>query len=277
MLELGRYNTLTVAKVLDFGLYLDAGPDGQVLMPARYVPHGVRVGDQLRAFIYLDSDDRPLATTLRPLVQVGQFAPLRCVAVNRVGAFLDWGLPKDLLVPFGEQRERMVEGRAYVVYCYIDPDTHRIAASARLARFLDQQPPAYQPGQPVQLMPLEQTDLGYRAIVDDQHTGMLYHNEVFRPLRWAERLQGYVKQVRPDGKIDLTLQRTGYGRIDGAAQLLLDTLRQHGGFLPLTDRSAPADIYNALQMSKKSFKMALGALYKQHLVSIEPDGIMLLE
>ena len=126
-------------------------------------------------------------------------------------------------------------------------------------------------------MPLEQTDLGYRAIVDDQHTGMLYHNEVFRPLRWAERLQGYVKQVRPDGKIDLTLQRTGYGRIDGAAQLLLDTLRQHGGFLPLTDRSAPADIYNALQMSKKSFKMALGALYKQHLVSIEPDGIMLLE
>lgn len=276
MLQLGRYNTLTVAKVLDFGLYLDAGPDGQVLMPIRYAPRGVRVGHELEVFVYLDSDDRPLATSLRPMVQVGQFAPLRCVAVNRVGAFLDWGLPKDLLVPFGEQRERMTVGRSYVVRCYVDSDTHRIAASARLARFLDQQPPSYRPGQPVQLMPVEQTDLGYRTIVDDLHTGMLYHNEVFRPLRWAERLQGYVKRVRPDGKIDLALQREGYARIGEAEQHLLDTLRQHGGFLPLTDRSSPDDVYSTLEMSKKSFKMALGALYKQHLVELLPDGIRLI-
>lgn len=274
----GKYNTLRVVKILDFGIYLDGGDMGEILMPTKWVPQGTQPEDMLEVFIYFDSEDRPIATTTKPKATVGEFAWLRVKAVDRIGAFLDWGLDKDLLVPFKEQNAKMEEGRFYLVYLYVDPRSKRIAASAKLEKYLDIEPAEYEPNQPVDLIIWSGSDIGYRAIVNQNHTGLLYHNEIFRDLRPGQHVKGFVGQIRPDGKIDLRLEKTGYlNVIDEYAGRILDALKQNDGFLPLSDKSEPEEIYRQLQMSKKNFKKALGNLYKQQLVLLAPQGISLVE
>lgn len=277
MLHLGQHNTLPIVKKEDIGLFLDGGEYGNILLPTRYAPPTAEPGQELRVFLYHDSEDRLIATTLTPAAEVGQFAFLRVTALTRVGAFLDWGLPKDLLAPFREQAVPMEVNRSYLVRVYLDEASGRIVASSRLHRFVRSDPGGLEEGQEVQLWVAQRTELGYKVIVNNNCWGMLYHNELFQPVHIGDRLTGYVKQVRPDGNLDISLQPTGYRQlVPEAAAQLLHRLRKSNGFLPLTDKSEPEQIYAALQMSKKTFKKALGQLYKQKLVTIEPDGVRLV-
>lgn len=272
----GRYNTLKVVKFVDFGVYLDGAEMGEILLPARYVPEECEVGEDLEVFIYLDSEDRIIATTEKPFAQVGEFAFLRVNAVNNVGAFLDWGLMKELLVPFREQKMNMVAGRSYLVYVYLDPDSNRIAASAKLEKFLDNVIPEYQVGEEVSLIIESESELGYNAIINHLHRGILYHDELPGPLKKGQQLKAYIKKVREDHKIDLSLYRPGYGQVDGVSQNILDKLTAAGGFLPLTDKSDAALIFDHFAISKKVFKKALGALYKQRRILLEEKGIRII-
>lgn len=274
-IELGRFNTLKIAKEVDFGLYLDGGEEGEILLPKRYVPEHYAIGDELRVFIYLDNEERLVATTQTPYVQVGGFACLEVTWVNRYGAFLDWGLMKDLFCPFREQRQRMEVGRRYVVHAHVDDESFRIVASARLEHFLDKDAPQYEPWQEVDIMVWQRTDLGYKVIVDDRFSGLVFRDEVFRPMHMGLRLKAYVKQVRPDGKIDIALQKSGYGNVEDFAHVLLQHLRDNGGRTALGDKSPSQDIYDTFGVSKKVFKKAVGDLYKRHLIIITPDGLRL--
>ncbi len=274
-IELGRFNTLKIAKEVDFGLYLDGGEEGEILLPKRYVPEHYAIGDELRVFIYLDNEERLVATTQTPYVQVGGFACLEVTWVNRYGAFLDWGLMKDLFCPFREQRQRMEVGRRYVVHAHVDDESFRIMASARLEHFLDKDAPQYEPWQEVDIMVWQRTDLGYKVIVDDRFSGLVFRDEVFRPMHMGLRLKAYVKQVRPDGKIDIALQKSGYGNVEDFAHVLLQHLRDNGGRTALGDKSPSQDIYDTFGVSKKVFKKAVGDLYKRHLIIITPDGLRL--
>ena len=276
MILTGKYNTLKVLKFVDFGVYLDGAEMGEILLPARYVPEECEVGQDLEVFIYLDSEDRIIATTDKPYAQVGEFALLRVNAVNNIGAFLDWGLMKDLLVPFREQKMNMVEGRSYLVYVYVDPDSKRIAASAKLEKFLDNVIPEYQIGEEVALIIESESELGYNAIINHLHRGILYHDELPAPLRKGQQLKAYIKKVREDKKIDLSLYRPGYEQVDAISQNILDRLHEVGGFLPLTDKSDAALIFDHFAISKKVFKKAIGALYKQRRISLEEKGIRLI-
>ena len=271
----GRYNTLKVVKFVDFGVYLDGAEMGEILLPARYVPELCEVGDELEVFIYLDSEDRIIATTEKPYAQVGEFAMLRVVAVNNIGAFMDWGLMKDLLVPFREQKMNMVAGRSYLVYIYLDPDSQRIAASAKLEKFLDNVIPEYQVGEEVSIIIESESELGYNAIINHLHRGILYHDELPAPLNKGQQMKVYIKKVREDKKIDLSLYRPGYEQVDGISQNILDHLKSAGGFLPLTDKSEAALIYDHFAISKKVFKKAIGSLYKQRRILLEEKGIRL--
>lgn len=276
MVEIGRYNTLTVVKVVDFGVYLDGGEQGEILMPKEYVPDNCFPDDEVRVFVYLDSEDRLVATTETPAVLVGEFAWLKVVSVTSVGAFLDWGLRKDLLVPFREQREPMEEGKSYLVYAYLDRSSGRIAASSKIDKYLDQIFPEYIRNQEVDLLVVRKTDLGFAVIVDNAHWGLLYKNEIFRPLKIGQRLKGYIKNVREDDKIDVTLQPAGYAKIDGLAATILDKLKDYGGILDLSDKSDPEEIYRLFGCSKKSYKKALGTLLRQGLVKISDTEVWLL-
>lgn len=275
MVEIGKFNTLTVVKVVDFGVYLDGGDWGEILMPKEYVPANCFPDDEVRVFVYFDSEDRIVATTENPYVQVGEFAFLRVVETTSVGAFLDWGLRKDLLVPFREQREPMKEGSRYLVYAYVDKSTDRIVASAKIDKFLDQVYPEYEPNQEVDLLIVRKTDLGYAVIVDNAHWGLVYDNEIFQTVRIGQRLKGYIKQVREDDKIDVMLQPAGYAKIEGLAEQVLDKLRDYGGVLDLSDKSAPEEIYRLFGCSKKNYKKALGTLLKQGLVEIGDKEVRL--
>ncbi|MDH6343483.1 putative RNA-binding protein (virulence factor B family) [Parabacteroides sp. PFB2-12] len=275
--ELGKYNTLTIVKDLDFGVYLDGGDELEILLPARYVPKNVKPGDEVEVFIYHDNEGRLIATTLRPKAIVGEFAFLQVKSVNNIGAFLDWGLMKELLVPFKEQKASMSEGRWYPVYVRVDNITGRIMASARLEKFLDNVPPIYEYNQAVDLLVVDETDLGYRVIINNLHTGMVYHNEVFQQIAKGDRLTGYIKEVREDEKIDVSLTPLGYQKVGGIADTILETLKIQGGFIPLHDKSEPEQIYALFQCSKKAFKQAIGALYKKKLISIGDDGIRLAD
>lgn len=278
MAEIGKYNVLKVVKDLDFGLYLDGGEElGEILIPRRYVPVNCTVDSELEVFIYLDSEDRLIATTEMPEATVGQFAFLEAVSVSQVGAFMDWGLPKDLLVPFREQKMDIEKGKRYVVYVYLDDESRRIAGSTKIEKFLDNLPPQYSEGQEVDLMVFHQSELGYKAIVNGMHTGILYTNEVYRNLQKGEKLKGYIKKVREDDKIDLVLEKPGYGKVDGIAQSLLDRLKKANGFIDITDKSPSDEIARRLGISKKNFKKAVGSLYKQKIIAIETGGIRLLE
>ncbi len=268
---------MRVVKELDFGIYLDGGEMGEILMPKKWVPAGTHPEDMLDVFIYFDSSDRPIATTLKPKIQVGEFAWLKVKAVDRIGAFLDWGLDKDLLVPFSEQNAKMEEGRSYLVYAYFDTRSKRIAASARLEKFLDIEPVEYKENEEVDLLIWTRSDMGYKAIINQKHLGLVYANQIFQDLKPGQKINGYIAQVRPDGKIDLRLQKTGYENvIDDFARKLIDILKENDDYLPLTDKSSPDDIYKVLGMSKKNFKKALGALYKKKIISIGDDGFSLV-
>jgi uncharacterized protein len=272
----GRYNILKVVKFVDFGVYLDGEEMGEILLPARYVPENCEVGDDLEVFIYLDSEDRIIATTEKPFAQVGEFAMLRAVAVNNIGAFLDWGLMKDLLVPFREQKMNMVAGRSYLVYVYFDPDSKRIAASAKLEKFLDNVIPEYQVGEEVSVIIEGESELGYNAIINNLHRGILYHDELPAPLNKGQQMKVYIKKVREDHKIDLSLYRPGYEQVDSVSQNILDHLKRAGGYLPFTDKSDAALIYEQFAISKKVFKKAIGSLYKQRRILLESNGIRLV-
>lgn len=277
MVEIGRMNRLKVVKEVDFGLYLDGGEEfGEILLPQRYVPRRTRPGDMLDVFIYYDSEDRIIATTETPKAMAGEFALLKVVSVDDYGAFLDWGLTKDLLLPFSEQQRRLARGEWRTVRVYLDSRTNRIVASTKIDKFLDQAPPSYKPGEEVSLYIFEQTDLGFSAIVNNAHWGLIHAHEIYENLKGGMRTSGYVKEVRPDGKIDLSLQKPGYEKVGDVSKELLEMLEAQGGFLPLTDKSSPKAIHGLLGVSKKTFKKAVGALYKQRLITLEEKGIRLV-
>jgi predicted RNA-binding protein (virulence factor B family) len=273
MVEIGKFSELEVLRDVDFGFYLDAGPLGEILLPNNSAPAGCRAGDLVNVFIYLDSEDRVIATTEKPYVEVGEFALLRVIAVESVGAFMDWGLSKDLMVPFREQKQKLELGRSYVVRVYLDEQSGRIVATAKLDRFLNKTPAEYAVGEEVDLLITRRTDLGYNAIINNAHWGVLYKNEVFQDLNVGQRITGYIKKLRDDEKIDLSLSKPGYGKVEGMAGEIFDLLKQQGGFLSVTSKSSPEEIRNLFGMSKKNFKMAIGSLYKKRLISIDPDGI----
>lgn len=277
MVEIGKYNKLKIVKDLDFGVYLDGGDDLEILLPARYVPRNVKPGDEVEVFIYHDNEGRIIATTAKPLAIVGEFQWMECKSVNDMGAFLEWGLMKDLLVPFREQKMPMREGKWYLVYVHLDHVTKRIVASARVDKFLDNIPPVYEFNQEVDLLVADETEIGYKVIINNLHWGLVYHNEIYRRLERGEHLKGYIKEVREDEKIDVSLTRLGYEKVEGIAGIILDALKVQNGFLPVHDKSPAEEIYSLFGCSKKSFKQAIGALYKKKLISIEPAGIRLIE
>ena len=277
-LELGRMNHLTVVKRVDFGLYLDGGQvDGNILLPARYVPEGTNVGDDIDVFVYLDQEERMVATTQRPLAQVGDFAWLEVAWVNNFGAFLDWGLMKDLFVPFREQKMKMQKGSRYLVHVHLDEESHRIMASAKVERYLSRDIPPYRTGDAVEILIWQKTDLGFKAIVDNRFGGLLYDQQIYRELHSGDRLTAYIRQVRDDGKIDLMLQPVGQKAATDFSDVLLEHLRTNGGRTELGDKSPAEEIYAVFGVSKKVFKKAVGDLYKRRLIVIGSDGIRLTD
>jgi len=275
MIALGTLNTLTVKKQVKFGFYLDGLSWGEILLPNNVAPRGLEIGQPLQVFLYLDSEDQLIATTEKPAIMVGQVAMLPVVAVTKVGAFLNWGLKKDLLVPFSEQQIPLKEGQKYLVYCYVDV-SNRIVASTKLDRHLHKTAPHYNPGDKVDIIISEQTDIGYKAVVNQEHWGVLYKNEVFKPLRRGDRLSAYIVKVREDSKIDLRLTATTYKQALELTEQILSKLKQNGGKLALTDKSSPELIYDAFGVSKKAYKQAIGTLYKDKKIVILDAGIMLV-
>lgn len=274
-IKLGDYNHLTVVKEVDFGLYLDGGDEGEILLPARYVPKGCRPGDELDVFIYLDQDERPVATTERPLAKEGYFACLRVAWVNEYGAFLDWGLIKDLFCPFREQKRRMMKGLRYVVYVTIDEESYRMMATAKVERYFSTEPPQYRHGDEVDLLVWQKTELGFKVIIDNKYPGLVYENQVFRHITTGDRLKGYIDMVRPDGKIDVMLQPTGRRMTEEFSETLLNYLHENNGRCTLGDKSPAELIADTFKVSKKTFKKAIGDLYKRRLITISDDGIRL--
>jgi len=275
MIKTGRHYNLEVIKTVDFGFYLDAKNLGEVLLPGKYAPEGLAVGDSIDVFLYLDSEDRPVATTETPFACVGEYASLRVVATTKVGAFLDWGLEKDLLAPFAEQHMPMKVGRSYLVYLYHDKASGRITASSKINKFLDdERPHDFKEKQAVNLIIAKRTDLGYKAIINHSHWGVLYENEVHEHLSVGQRKEGFIKSIRPDRKIDLTLQG-GQGVRSKHALLIEKRLNENDGFLAVHDKSDPALISELFGISKGAFKKAVGILYKQKVITIEKDGIRL--
>ncbi|MDA0766392.1 MAG: S1-like domain-containing RNA-binding protein [Verrucomicrobia bacterium] len=274
MAHIGERVTLTILREQPFGLFLDAGGDlGEVLLPRREMPTKWEIGGEVEVFLYCDSEDRPVATLKHPKVMPEEFGYLEVLAITGVGAFLDWGLPKDLLLPFREQREKLEVGKSYVVHVHVDPETKRIVASRRLSRYFDKVPAVYAEGEEVDLQLYGKTDLGYKAIINNTHSGVLFANQVFRRLRAGERTKGFVMLVRPDGKIDLSLYETGKAGTETLETRIDIELEKRGGFWALCDSSSPEEIYAALGVSKKVFKKATGALFKKRRITIGKDGI----
>lgn len=277
MYKIGYSYPLEVVKRVDFGVYLDAGNLGEVLLPNRVAPDGLEEGDSVKAFLYLDSEDRPIATTKRPRAEVGQFAYLKVVETTHFGAFLDWGLDKHLLVPFAEQHIKLLEGKSYLVYLYIDKRDGRIVASSKVDKFIDDDKPhRFKPRQEVNLIIANTTELGFKAIVNHSHWGVLYKNEVPHRLSFGQSVKGYIQRIRQDGRIDLTLNG-GAKAWDKNCKAVLDLLKKNNGYSSLHDKSDPKEIAAALGMSKAAFKKAIGGLYKQKMITLEPEGIRLQE
>jgi hypothetical protein len=278
MAEIGKRNTLKVVRLSTPGVYLDGGAQGEILLPNRYVPPRVACGDPVKVFVYRDSQDRLVATTENPRAMVGDVATLKVISVNaRVGAFLDWGLTKDLLLPFREQTGPIRAGQDVMVRIYVDPKTDRIVATMRLDRDSELEPPNYRTGEPVEFVISEKTPLGYKALVAGTHSGLLYHESLAEPVRVGQKLKGYVRTVRPDGKIDLTLDQSGFKRVAPLALKIVEVLQKGGGRLDLDDDSPPQAIRRVLGVSKKAFKQALGTLYKSRRIRFTKPGIELLD
>jgi len=277
MLTIGIYHTLNIDRSTQVGLFLTNGTD-DVLLPLKYVPKAFQIGEELTVFVYLDHEERPVATTLKPYITLGDFAFLRVNYTNKFGAFLDWGLEKDLFVPFKEQAREMEQGKRYLVHLYLDKQTNRLVASSKLNQFLNQTDATFQTGEEVHLIISHVTDMGVNVIINGNHKGLVYKNEVYQDkIRPGDKTKGYIKLVRPDGKIDVTFTKVGVESIEEHAQTILNELKANRGFLRLTDDSHPEDIKTVLQMSKKAFKKAIGTLYKQHKITIKPDGIYLID
>ncbi len=276
-MDIGRYNDLEMLRTTSVGAFLGDKEGNDVLLPTKWIPEGTQIGDTLNVFVYTDSEDRPIATTMPPHAVVNEFGFMRVNDVNDVGAFLDWGIEKDLFVPYREQRMKMQEGRSYVVYLYFDITTGRVAASNRLNRFLDNDTLTVKEGDEVALLVYERTELGYKVIINHLHTGVVYANEVIRPLNVGEKHVGYVRKVREDNKLDISLQPIGYAAVEPNSQRILDLLKATKGFLPFTDRTDPEIIRQKLGMSKKVFKKAVGMLYRERRITIEENGIRLVE
>ncbi|GAB3988597.1 S1-like domain-containing RNA-binding protein [Spirosoma daeguense] len=283
MIEIGRVNTLTALRETSVGFFLGDlsdrktdSYDNDILLPNKYVPDTLEIDDDIDVFVYTDSEDRPIATTLTPAIHRDEFACLQVVAVTSAGAFLDWGLEKDLLVPHREQAYPMEVGGWYVVFMYLDQRTDRLVASSKLNRFLDPDVRNLQVGDEVQLLVYERTDLGMNVIINNRYKGLIYANEIFRTLRPGDPIIGYIKNVREDNLVDVSLQRTGFENVEPNAQRILATLKAENGFLPLTDDSPPDVIYKTLEMSKKTFKKAVGTLYRARKIKLEEGGIRLL-
>lgn len=276
MIEVGKYHTLTIVKSVDFGLYLDGGESGEILLPKRYIPEGVEVGDTIEVFLYLDSEGRPIATNLKPYIIVGEFAYLKVSHVDANGAFLDWGLMKDLFVPFKEQKVPMIVGESYVVYAYIDKVTERVVASSKVDKFLENSDVPFKEGDEVSILVYQRTDLGYKAIINGKYSGLLYNNEIHKPLKVGDSGVAYVKQIRPDFKIDLILRKPQSENVGDVTGLILQKLKESSGLLPIGDKSSPEEIYQLFGVSKKVFKKAVGDLYKKRIIGIEENGIRLV-
>ncbi len=277
MAQIGRINKLVIKRKRDYGAYLDGGELGDILLPKRYVPKKCQAGDEVEVFVYVDREERLRASTQKPYATVGQFAKLRVAANSSSGTYLDWGLQKDLFVPQREQHAKMEEGKSYVVFVFLDEKTNRVAASSKLDKFLSPQPPNYEKGEEVDLIICEKTDLGYKAVVNNSHWGMVYKNEVFKKIHIGQQLKGYIKKIREDLKIDLSLQQAGYQRVGDISQSILKTIKDLGGRVAVTDKSRPEDIYSLFGVSKKIFKKAIGALYKKRLITIDTNGIKLAQ
>lgn len=276
MANLGKRNSLRILREAAPGFYLDGGSHGEILLPRRYIPRGAKPGGRIDAFVHRDSEDRLVATTEIPAATVGEFALLRVVSAQpKMGAFLDWGLAKDLLLPIAEQARSVRAGEWVLIRIVLDAQTDRIFASTRLSRWLDVTPPQYAEGEAVRLLIEGETPLGYKAIVNEAHTGLLYHTDLAGPLTTGQRLDGFVRLVRPDGKIDLALDRAGYQRIGGLTGQIIGALKADGGYLPYHDKSSPEEIRAVFGVSKKAFKQAVGALYRERRIEIEPGGIRL--
>ncbi len=270
-------NTLKAAWKVDFGMYLEGGGyDGKILLPERYVPEDLQVGDDIEVFLYLDNEERMVATTLEPKAMVGDFAYLEVAWVNEYGAFLDWGLMKDLFCPFREQKRRMQQGQSYIVHVHIDEDSYRIMASAKVERYLQPLPTEYVEGQEVELLIWQKTDLGFKVIIDNAYAGLIYDSQVFQSLHTGDKVKGYISNIRHDGKVDCALQKAGREHTTDFSARLLRYLETRGGRCHLGDKSSAEDIKAQFGVSKRTYKQAVGDLYKRHLIDITDSGIVLL-
>ena len=275
-INLGDFNRLKVVRKVDFGLYLDGYDEGDILLPTRYVPDPAKLGDELDVFVYLDQEERLVATTERPVAKVGQFGYMRVVWVNRYGAFLDWGLMKDLFCPFAEQKKKMEIDSRHIVHVHIDEESYRIVASAKVERYLSTEHATYAHNDAVDLLVWQRTDMGYKVIIDNTFQGLVYDNQIFRPIRIGEQLRGYVDQVRPDGKIDVMLQPSGRQQTLDFADALTDYLIAHDGQCPYGDKTDPETIKQVFGVSKKTFKRAVSDLYRRRIITIGEEGIKMV-
>lgn len=277
MIEIGKYNKLKIKRTTRVGLYLENEEGEDVLLPTKYSPLKYETDDEIEVFVYLDNEGRKVATNLTPKILVNEFAFLQVSAVSKVGAFMDWGLAKELLVPFREQKLRMEEGRWYIVYMTVDEKTERLYASNKLDRFLQNDDLTVKEDEEVKLIVMHKTDIGYTVIVNNQHYGLLYENEIFKELNIGDKLPGFVRKIREDNKLDISLQAQGYDQsIDPHSDLVYRKILAAGGEIRVTDKSTPEEIYDTFGISKKAFKKAIGALYKQRKIEILPDQIKLV-
>jgi len=275
MIQVGVYNTLKVSRKVDFGFYLDDGKEG-ILLPKRFAPNDLSIGDEIKVFLYHDSDNRLIATTQEPKGIVGDIVKLKCVSTTEHGAFLDWALMKDIFVAKSQQLARMKVGGEYLVKIYIDEQTGRVAATEKVEKQISNDELTVEEKEEVDLYVQRKSDLGYVMIINAKHTGLLHSNEVYREIHVGDRIKGYIKSIRPDNKIDVVLDKPGYSKVEGEAEKILRLLKENTGFLPYHDKSDPEDIYSFFGMSKKTFKMTIGALYKQHKIDFAKDGIKLV-
>ncbi len=277
MIELGRINNLEILRDTSVGLFLGDEEGNDVLLPNKYVPVTYEIGDKIKVFCYLDYDERPVATTLEPDIMLGEFRLLQVAEVNEFGAFMEWGLEKHLLVPFREQRVKMKEGQWYVVHCYLDERSGRLVATNKLDKFLSNDNLDLKEWEQVELVVTRQTDLGWEVIVNERHKGLVYFNEVFKPINIGDVIPGCIKTIRRDNKIDISLQPLGAKVLEPAANKIFEVLKQHGGFMPFHDKSAPEEIRDTFQMSKKTFKKGLGTLYRERKIKLEGDGFSMAD
>lgn len=287
-LKLGDFNKLKVIKEAKrpnphafnneetFGIFLDGGREGDILMPKKYVPEGTKVGDEIECFLYLDQDERLIATTETPIAKADEFAYLECSWVNEYGAFLNWGVMKDIFCPFREQKKKMEIGNKYIVHIHMDEDSYRMVASAKIECYFSEEQPLYKHGQPVEIMVWQKTDLGFKVIVENKFPGLVYEDQIFKFITTGDKMTAYIDNVRPDGKLDITLQPTGRKLTTDFADTLLAYLQDNNGFCPLGDKSDAEDIKHTFQVSKKTFKKAVGDLYKRRLITISPEGLKLV-